>query len=107
MILDKFRNASVFESDLVGFTAFSSKKSAAEVVSKLHELYCALDAQCVSAGLEKIDTIGDAYICATFQPNPAPLLSFAMKVITLRFDEIGIRVGVATGKIIGTVLGEV
>ena len=108
-IVDKFNNATVFESDLVGFTKFSSTRTPAQIVAFLNELYTKLDAQCVAFGLEKIDSIGDAYICISFTGSPDPVLQFALKLVEDICDDddvVGMRVGIATGYAIGTVLGE-
>jgi len=108
-IVDRFNNATIFQSDLVGFTKFCSTKTPSEIVVFLNELYVQLDEMCVAFGLEKIDTIGDAYICISFTGSPDPILEFALKLVEEVFDEsfpVGIRIGIAMGYAIGTVLGE-
>merc|ERR1719206_16592 len=109
-IVDKFNHATIFQSDLVGFTKYSSTRTPAQVVAFLNKLYMKLDALCMDHGLEKVDTIGDAYICITFTGSPDPVLQFALKLIDtaeIFVDEnVGLRIGIATGKVIGTVLGE-
>merc|ERR1740116_423588 len=51
-IVDRFNNATIFQSDLVGFTKFCSTKSPSEIVIFLNELYVQLDELCVAFGLE-------------------------------------------------------
>ena len=108
-VVDRFNNATIFQSDLVGFTKYASTKTPTQIVTFLNDLYMQLDEECVGFGLEKIDTIGDAYICINFTGSPDPVLEFALKLVNELFDDsypVGIRVGVAMGYAIGTVLGE-
>ena len=57
-------------SDLVGFTAMSSKKSASELVTLLNSLFTRFDQRSERLGLEKIKTIGDAYMAVGGIPIP-------------------------------------
>ena len=108
-IIDKFNNATIFESDLIGFTKYCCNKEPSQIVKVLNDLYIKLDEECLRFGLEKIDTIGDSYICINFTGSPDTILDFALKLVNEIFNEqneIGTRIGIATGFVIGTVLGE-
>ncbi len=56
--------------DIVGFTPLSERLSAAEVVALLDGVFAAFDALVAEHGLEKIKTIGDAYMVVGGIPLP-------------------------------------
>ena len=58
--------------DLVGSTRMSEKLSASELVGVLNDVFTALDALADEYGLEKIKTIGDAYMVVGGLPEPRP-----------------------------------
>jgi class 3 adenylate cyclase len=62
VIADRLDDVSLLVSDIVGFTELSGRMSAAEVVDFLNELYRMCDELTERHGLEKIKTIGDAYM---------------------------------------------
>ena len=55
----------VFQSDIVGFTALTQRIAPAQLVAMLHALFAAIDGICDKHQVEKIETIGDAYLAAT------------------------------------------
>jgi class 3 adenylate cyclase len=61
-IADSFEEVSVLFADLVGFTAFSAQRSAKELVEILNLIFSKFDRLAEKHGLEKIKTIGDAYM---------------------------------------------
>jgi class 3 adenylate cyclase/PAS domain-containing protein len=61
-IADDFEDMSVLFADLVGFTELSSRLPADEIVRILNKVFSTFDALAESHGLEKIKTIGDAYM---------------------------------------------
>ncbi len=65
LIADSIECATVVFSDLVGFTPASAKMSAPELVQTLNALYSAFDDAAQRCGVEKIKTIGDAYLAAS------------------------------------------
>ena len=65
VIADAIESATVVFSDLVGFTPASAKMSAPELVQTLNALYSAFDDAAQNCGVEKIKTIGDAYLAAS------------------------------------------
>lgn len=64
-IADTIGSASVVFTDFVGFTTVSAKMSASELVARLNALYSAFDEAAQRSGVEKIKTIGDAYLAAS------------------------------------------
>jgi class 3 adenylate cyclase len=70
VIADAFPEVTVLFADLVDFTRRSQQVSPAQVVATLNELFSAFDRLAQRHGLEKIKTIGDAYMVAGGLPNP-------------------------------------
>ena len=61
-IAENFSNVTVMFADLVGFTEFSTKVSPTELVEILNVIFSEFDHLAEQHGLEKIKTIGDAYM---------------------------------------------
>eukprot|EP00744_Colponema_vietnamica_P001438 GILI01002381.1.p1 GENE.GILI01002381.1~~GILI01002381.1.p1 ORF type:complete len:1839 (-),score=500.94 GILI01002381.1:622-5454(-) len=114
--------ASTLNSDIVKFTNFSSTKEPYVVVEMLNKMFTLFDAEAKALGLEKIKTVGDAYVCAGGVPVKDPLhqekiMYMGMRMIanihqmnkegltTLKDLNIQIRVGVATGSVSAGVVG--
>jgi adenylate cyclase len=65
-----YESATVLFTDFVNFTKLSSHLSPDELIDELNECFLAFDEICDKFGLEKIKTIGDAYMCAGGLPVP-------------------------------------
>ncbi|GAB4487789.1 MAG: hypothetical protein OHK0019_03350 [Saprospiraceae bacterium] len=65
-----YESATVLFTDFVNFTRLSSQLSPDELIDELDECFLAFDEICEKHGLEKIKTIGDAYMCAGGLPIP-------------------------------------
>jgi class 3 adenylate cyclase len=114
-IADSYPAVSVLFADLVGFTALSAKMSATEVIMMLSGLFSEFDDLVTKRGLEKIKTIGDAYMAIGGLPDP--LEGHAERVIDLgmamlactaadgRFPELAMRIGIHSGPVAGGVIG--
>jgi len=61
-IADRHDDATVLFSDFVGFTTISATLTPAALVDELNDLFRAFDAICDANGVEKIKTVGDAYL---------------------------------------------
>ena len=61
-IADRHDDAAVLFGDLVDFTRISATLPPAELVEELNELFRGFDAICDAVGIEKIKTVGDAYL---------------------------------------------
>jgi adenylate cyclase len=75
--------ASVLFSDIVSFTDWSSKITAEEIVSTLGLLFYEWDGLCAPLGVEKVKTIGDAYVACcgvtdTFTDHPKRIAEMAL-----------------------------
>ncbi|MEC9072453.1 MAG: adenylate/guanylate cyclase domain-containing protein, partial [Myxococcota bacterium] len=64
-IADDFEDAGVLFADVVGFTTLASGQTASETVVMLNSIFSRLDASVDAHGLEKVKTIGDAYMVAS------------------------------------------
>jgi adenylate cyclase len=62
LIADRHEDATVLFSDFVGFTTISAALAPAVLVEELNALFRACDAICDANGVEKIKTVGDAYL---------------------------------------------
>ncbi|CAB9497503.1 Receptor-type guanylate cyclase gcy [Seminavis robusta] len=67
---DLFQETTVFFADLVGFTAWSSKRTPVEVFELLEALYGAFDKIAKRRKVFKVETIGDCYVAVTGIPEP-------------------------------------
>lgn len=117
-----YPQASVLFADLKGFTMMTEKVEANELVSILDDAFRAFDKNCDIYGVEKIKTIGDAYMCAAGIPaehedHAQRLVRFAlamiasMEVLNRANEARGLprcelRVGIHSGPIIAGVVGE-
>lgn len=116
-LADQFPEATVVFADVVGFTSLSTHISAGEVVQLLDEIFSAFDLLADRRGLEKIKTIGDAYMAACGLParradHVAAAADFCLDVLkeVSRFNgnyhtSINLRVGIATGPVIAGIIG--
>ncbi len=116
-IADSFEDASVLFADLVGFTALAASRPASETVSMLNNIFSAFDQEVAKRGLEKIKTIGDAYMVAGGLPDPSPdhtaqVLGLAVDMLEILRKhneeyghELNLRIGVSRGPLIAGVIG--
>ncbi|WP_036279284.1 adenylate/guanylate cyclase domain-containing protein [Methylocystis sp. ATCC 49242] len=117
VIADHLANVTILFADFVGFTELSSKLSAPELVGVLGRVFSAFDRLAVKFGVEKIKTIGDAYMaaCGLFgqrDDHAHAVGNMAMAMIeTLRKlnDELPtrleIRIGINSSDVIAGVIG--
>lgn len=62
LIADRYEAVSVLFGDIVGFTETSARLAPAELIEEMNQLFSGFDAICTRTGVEKIKTIGDAYL---------------------------------------------
>jgi adenylate cyclase len=117
VIADDFDLVTVLFADLVGFTAFAHARPAGEVVAVLNRLFSSFDELADRHGLEKIKTIGDAYMVVGGLPTPQPghtaaiaemALDMCDAVVRFRADtgiELDIRIGIDAGPVVAGVIG--
>lgn len=116
-IADRVDEVTVLFADLVGFTKLADRMSPQDIVRILDEIFTDLDRLCAERDLEKIKTIGDAYMVASGIPSPRAdhadaAVAMGLEMIT-RIDAISgrlgvpiaVRVGVHSGPIVAGVIG--
>jgi class 3 adenylate cyclase len=114
-IADEYPAVTVLFADIIGFTRLAARLPADEVVGLLGRLFARFDELVAERGLEKIKTIGDAYMAAGGLPEPVD--DHAVRVVDLglamiaatqeddRFADLRLRIGVHSGPVIGGVIG--
>jgi guanylate cyclase len=116
-IAEGFRSATVLFADIVGFTEFAEVREPHEVVAVLNDLFSRFDDLADRYGVEKIKTIGDAYMAVAGLPLPRAdhhaaiaELAVAMRDGVERFNadtanQLALRVGIASGPVVAGVIG--
>ena len=72
VIAEQYDDVSVLFADIVDFTRYSSAISPDQLVTKLNEIFSRFDDLTDRYGLEKIKTVGDAYMVVGGLPEPKP-----------------------------------
>ena len=116
-IAGSYPDVSILFSDLVGFTKMSSEISAAELVKLLNDLFTRFDKRAAAIGLEKIKTIGDAYMAVGGLPIPRPDHAALCADMALGMFEdlhdfnrenhahLDMRIGINSGPVVAGVIG--
>jgi adenylate cyclase len=116
-IAESYPDATVLVADLVGFTTLSAHIDPEQLVHLLNEIFSAFDALVERHGLEKIKTIGDAYMVAGGITVPRPDHAEAAAELALDLQEeigrlneqydtsIRLRIGISTGPVVAGVIG--
>ncbi len=115
-IIQRFDNASVLFADMVGFTVWSQKRNVNEVAETLNHIFNLFDELATEHGVEKIKTIGDAYMCVAGLPEPCEDHAERMAKMALTMNqkiseaypsgEIRLRIGIHCGEVIAGVIGK-
>ena len=116
-IADRFHDVTILFSDIVGFTGMSMRRSASDVVALLNAIFSAVDRLALEYGIEKIKTIGDAYMAVAGLPEPrddhpqaiarlALAMRKAVSEVSQRYGEdLKIRIGFHSGNVVAGVIG--
>jgi guanylate cyclase len=115
-IAESYESASILFADVAGFTPMSAAMTPRELVSLLDEVFSAFDIMVERFGLEKIKTIGDAYMVASGVPRPRSDHAQALCRLALEMrdhvanDEFGgrhlqFRVGINSGPVVAGIIG--
>jgi adenylate cyclase len=117
-IADRYPETTILFSDIVGFTPWAQRTEADRVVALLDHLFTRFDELATEHGVEKIKTIGDAYMAAAGAPNPRPdhaeaALAMASAML-IAFNEwrgddapgLAVRIGLASGDVVAGVIGQ-
>ncbi len=117
IIADNFDAASILFVDLVGFTTRASHVAPSELVVFLNGVFSRFDGLVAKYGLEKIKTIGDAYMVASGIPEPRAdhadavadlALDMMAEAAELRDPEgnpVAFRIGIGSGPVVAGVVG--
>ncbi|MCU0542300.1 MAG: response regulator [Oscillatoriaceae cyanobacterium Prado104] len=116
-IADSFAQVSVLFADIVGFTELSARKSPRELVKQLNVIFSHFDQLAEKHGVEKIKTIGDAYMVVGGLPTPRNDHAEAIAKMALGMQEkiaklsaetgerLAIRIGINSGPVVAGVIG--
>ena len=117
-VVKRFEEVSILFADIVGFTILSEKLSPQKVVDILNGLFSKFDDLTDKYGLEKIKTIGDAYMVASGVPEEKDnhalvLFQFAQEMLEAiqTFNQVHnltleIRIGISSGPVVAGVIGK-
>ena len=118
VIAEHHESVTVLFADLVGFTQRTEGMPADDIVRLLDEVFSAFDEIVAAEGLEKIKTIGDAYMVAGGLPEPRPdhLHAVARAALAMQRDAaliaqradrrwVSMRMGIDTGPVVAGVIG--
>ena len=116
-IVDDIPTATILFADVVGFTQFAAQVPASRVVEILNNVFTAFDQISEEFGLEKIKTIGDAYMVAGGVPELDPdhavhvvraavaMLDAIAELQVQDGHKLNIRIGIHTGSVVAGVIG--
>lgn len=115
-IIERFEMCTVLFADMVGFTTWSETKTVDELAATLNRMFSIFDELAHRFGVEKIKTIGDAYMCVTGLPEPCADHAERMARMALAMNaavheafpgsEIAIRIGIHSGEVVAGVIGK-
>ncbi|WP_147105620.1 adenylate/guanylate cyclase domain-containing protein [Tateyamaria sp. syn59] len=112
-----YRNVSVLMLDFVGFTNFAEENDPTVTLGELNDVFTAFDRISEQFGVERIKTIGDAYLAVSGMPEPASDHATAVANCAVRFLRYlerrnqshkykwQARIGLGTGAAVGSVVG--
>jgi class 3 adenylate cyclase len=117
-IADGFAEVTVLFADIVGFTRLAERLSPVEVVRRLNQLFSMFDDLAEDLKIEKIKTIGDAYMAAAGLVGSGDRHAHAMAEMSLGMLErvtafsasypepLSLRIGLNTGPVVAGVIGK-
>jgi adenylate cyclase len=117
IIAEHFAAVTVLFADIVGFTQITAALSPIELVDRLNQIFSSFDQLTERHGLEKIKTIGDAYMVVGGVPKPRPdhaeaiaEMAIEMQTVIAQFNRehrqaLNIRVGIHSGSVVAGVIG--
>ena len=116
-VAESFTEVTVLFADIADFTVMSTGMSPLQLVELLNEIFCKFDKLVEQHGLEKIKTIGDAYMVVAGLPEPCPNhvtqmaeMAIDMQKTIAKFNQhnqknLRIRIGIHTGPVVAGVIG--
>lgn len=118
VIADRAEEVTILFADLVGSTPLSERLTADEMVQLLNEIFTPFDDLADDLGLEKIKTVGDAYMVVGGLPTARPdhVEAIAEMALSMRaelenhsvegFGKLEMRYGIHTGPVVAGVIGK-
>lgn len=107
-----YRSASVLFADQVGFTQFSGEAEPEEIVKTLNDIFTAFDEIVGQRRIEKIRTIGDAYMAAAGVPvewdaHGTAIVDAALDMQDFidTYEGLRFRIGISSGPLVAGVVG--
>jgi adenylate cyclase len=117
-IADGFAEVSILFADLVGFTPAAARMTPESLVGKLNRIFSGFDQLAMQLGVEKIKTIGDAYMAVAGLPELRPdhaeaVAHFALRMLDVIAEEnaadgatpFELRIGIHTGPVVAGIIG--
>lgn len=108
-IAARYDDVAVVLADVVGFTPLCERLSPEAIAELLDGMYARFDGLCAQYGVEKIKTLGDAWLAAAGVPEPmedAPVAAARLALAMSRSGEgPALRIGVACGPAVAGVIG--
>jgi len=116
-IADRYDNVAILFADIVDFTPTSESLTAEQLVDELNAIFSEFDKIASSHGVEKIKTIGDAYMVMSGAPDPGKDVNdLAMVALEIRDAvtdqtlgdnaQVSMRFGMDVGPVVAGVIGE-
>ena len=110
---ETIEECSILFADIVGFTNYCRKYSAEGVVATLSKIFSQFDDLARKHGVEKIKTIGDAYMAASGVPESQKDHAVAISAFALdlcdymdSIDGLEIRIGINSGSVVAGLIGK-
>uniref|UniRef100_A0AC35TYC1 Guanylate cyclase n=1 Tax=Rhabditophanes sp. KR3021 TaxID=114890 RepID=A0AC35TYC1_9BILA len=120
VVPEYFQEASIFFSDIVGFTSISAKSTPLQIVALLNCLYTVFDEIIGNHTAYKVETIGDAYLVVSGAPvrigdqHAKEIADMSLEIVAkladfkiehLPYEKVLVRVGLHTGSVVAGVVG--
>ncbi|MGB3386890.1 MAG: adenylate/guanylate cyclase domain-containing protein [Pseudaminobacter sp.] len=116
IIADRFDDVTILFADIVGFSPIAARLAPSDLIKRLDRLFSTFDLLAERHRVEKIKTIGDAYMAACGIPEPAA--DHADRIVALgksmleslggqepADEEFRIRIGIHTGPVVAGLIG--
>jgi class 3 adenylate cyclase len=116
-IADSYAQATVLFADIVGFTSLAATREPTEIILFLNGLFTRFDVAAKRHGIEKIKTIGDAYmavsgVVASHPDHVKQMVEMGLDMLDVVKDyavlsniPVSIRIGINTGPVVAGVIG--
>ncbi|XP_066268796.1 adenylate cyclase type 8-like [Branchiostoma lanceolatum] len=115
--IHRYENVSILFADIRGFTDWSARSTAQEVVKTLNELFARFDKLAKENNCLRIKMLGDCYFCVAGLPDPRPdhahccvemglqIIKVIRRVRESRKVDLDMRIGIHSGSVLCGVLG--